>query len=216
MSRIRFKYALLVSLIFIAVLWLVKFWQISFDLQLYKYGILPRTFVGLRGIIFAPFIHGNFKHLYSNSLPLFFLLFALFYFYPKQAYKVMLIGWIATGTLVWLIGREAYHIGASGLVYMLVSFGVFAGIFSRKKSLLALSLVVIFFYGSSIWGMFPSFAYDRSWESHASGYLVGFVLALIFSRDKKTPISNSEKEFIIFKSDADSSIDFDYDYREDF
>lgn len=213
MARIRLKYALLVSGLFIVLLWLVKLWEISFGLDLYKYGILPRTLIGLRGIIFAPFIHANFKHLYSNSLPLFFLLIALFYFYPRQAYKVLIIGWLATGFLVWLIGREAYHIGASGLVYMLVSFGVFAGIFSGRKSLLALSLVVIFFYGSSIWGMFPSFAYDRSWESHASGYFVGFILALIYSRKEKET-QDEEKHFVMFKSKADSPVDFDYDYKE--
>ncbi len=214
MSKVRFKYALFISVVFIAVLWLVKLWEISFGVELYKYGILPRTWVGLRGIIFSPFLHANFKHLYSNSLPLFFLLLALFYFYPGEAYKVLIIGWLATGFLVWLIGREAYHIGASGLVYMLVSFGVFAGIFSGQKSLLALSLVVIFFYGSSIWGMFPSFAYDKSWEAHASGYLVGFLLALVYSHGRKKQ-SNEANDFLIFKSKADSPIDFDYFYKEE-
>ncbi len=146
---------------------------------MYRLGILPRTLDGLVGIITAPLVHASLKHLYSNTLPLFVLVLSLFYFHPRHAWQVLVFSWLVTGVMVWLIGRESYHIGASGLVYALTSFHFFYGIASGKKQMIALSLIVVFLYGSAIWGMLPSFAYDVSWESHLSGYVTGFVLALI-------------------------------------
>ncbi len=216
--KVRLKLALLVSVLLVLVLWLVKLWEISFDIDFSNLGVYPRQISGLKGIIFAPLVHANFKHLYSNSLPLFVLTFTLFYFYPRQALKVLIVGWLMTYALLWLIGRPGYHIGASGLVYMLTSFCIFSGLFSMKKSLLAISLAVIFLYGSSIWGMIPSFAFDRSWEGHLSGYIVGFVLAL--SMVKNEPDNNSNngngKKDLIFNSQSDADVDFDYWFKEDF
>ncbi len=209
---IRLKYALFVGLLLIAVLWLVKLWETSFHSQFYLFGIYPRTIKGLRGILFSPFIHADFKHLYSNSIPLFLLTVGLFYFYPEKAWKVLLVSWLGTGFIVWIIARPAYHIGASGVVYALTSYFVFAGIFSGRKELIALSLVVIFLYGSSIWGMLPSFAFDRSWEAHAAGYFIGFLLAL--GEKRPGPQPPQEKRFLEFRSGPDWPGDFDYEYKE--
>ncbi len=215
--KVRLKLALFVSILLIAILWLVKLWEISFGVDLYRLGVYPRQINGLIGIIFAPLIHANFKHLYSNSLPLFVLTFTLFYVYPRQAFKVLFIGWIMTYALLWLIGRPGYHIGASGLVYMLTSFSIFSGFFSMKKSLLTISLIVIFLYGSSIWGMLPSFAFDRSWEGHLSGYIVGFILALsMIKNNSNNDNDNQSTKRSIFDSQADANVDFDYWFKEEF
>jgi membrane associated rhomboid family serine protease len=83
---------------------------------MFQYGILPKTVKGLRGIPLHIFIHGNFKHVLNNSIPIFFLVMALKYFYRQQFFKVLFLGILFTGFGTWLLGRNSYHIGVSGLV----------------------------------------------------------------------------------------------------
>ena len=110
---------------------------------------------------------------------MFVLLSSLFYFYKEVAYKVLLWGGFLTGFLTWCIARESYHIGASGIVYLLFSFVFFSGIIKKHFRLVALSLVIIFLYGSMIWYVFP-IKEGMSWEGHLSGFLVGVFFAIIF------------------------------------
>ena len=165
-----YKKKLLLSIIipgiFVCIMWLVKITEVLFDIDLSGFGIYPLTARGLQGILFSPFIHADFAHLFNNSLPLFFLATAVFYFYSEVAFKVFGWTYILTGILVWLAGREAYHIGASGLVYGLASFLFFSGIIRHYYRLIALSLLVVFLYGSMVWGMLPEFYKNVSWESH--------------------------------------------------
>ena len=90
-----------------------------------KLGVLPRTLSGFKGVFFTHFIHSDTKHLFNNSVPLFVLLMSLMYFYRTVALKVLIYGGLLTGLLTWIIGRESYHIGASGIVYLLFSFVFF-------------------------------------------------------------------------------------------
>jgi membrane associated rhomboid family serine protease len=106
---------------------------------------------------------------------------ALFYFYRPVAAKVFGLIWITTGICVWIAGRHAYHIGASGIIYGLASFLFFSGIFRRNIKLMAISLLIIFLYGSMIWGVFP-FVAEISWESHLFGGLSGLAFARVYSR----------------------------------
>src|SRR5690606_6024302 len=117
----------------------------------------------------------------NNTIPLFVLTMALFYFYRKIAWKVILYGILLSGLITWLIGRPANHIGASGLIYVLVSFIFFKGIFAKNYRLVALSLLVIFLYGSLIWYVFPVKEH-MSWEGHLGGLITGFVFALFFRK----------------------------------
>lgn len=211
LQRLRLHVSLFVSLLLIAVLWIMFFIQQTMWPSMYHLGVLPRTVRGLIGIITAPLVHANLKHLYSNSIPLFVLMLSLFYFHPRNAWKVLLVSWIATGSLVWIIGRESYHIGASGVVYALTSFHFFYGIASGKKPMIALSLVVVFLYGSAIWGMLPSFAYDVSWESHLSGYLTGFVLALLQPAPPPPPSDDSKSDMNGFYLTPDADVDIGYE-----
>ena len=159
---------------------MVKIVEVLFDIDLSRFGIYPLTAKGLSGILFSPFIHVDFKHLFSNSLPLFCLSVALFYFYSEVATKVFAWTFFLTGFLVWIAGREAWHIGASGLVYGLASFLFFSGIIRRHFRLIALSLLVVFLYGSMVWGIFPDIYKNVSWESHMLGFISGVVLAIWF------------------------------------
>lgn len=181
MSDNHFKFsASVIALPFLSVLLLwVVFWAgIKFNLDVEELGIYPRTFVGLRGVFFSPVIHGNIEHLYNNSIPLLILLAALRYFYREQSIRVLGYGILMSGFLTWIIGRESYHIGASGLVYVLVSFIFFKGIRTKYYRLVALSLVVILVYGSLVWYVFPNIEVGISWEGHLAGLITGFTFAL--------------------------------------
>ena len=169
--------------IFVFFMWLVKIIEILFNFDMSSFGIYPLTIRGLPGIIFSPFIHANFEHLFNNSLPLFLLSVALFYFYSEVAMRVFLWTFFLTGLLVWVAGREAWHIGASGLVYGLASFLFFSGIIRRYFRLIALSLLIVFLYGSMVWGLFPGIYKNVSWESHMLGFFSGVVLSVLYRKE---------------------------------
>ncbi|URC13176.1 MULTISPECIES: rhomboid family intramembrane serine protease [unclassified Flavobacterium] len=168
---------------FVLFLWIVYWVQIRFDFDFYQYGVYPRDLSGLQGVLFSPFIHENLSHLYNNSIPLLVLLAALQFFYPKQSFAVIGYGILFSGLITWIIGRENFHIGASGLIYVLVSFIFFKGIQTGYYRLVALSLSVILLYGGMIWYVFPEVDKTISWEGHLAGFITGFVMSLLY----KTP-----------------------------
>ncbi|TRX13331.1 rhomboid family intramembrane serine protease [Flavobacterium gawalongense] len=174
-------------LFFVVFLWFVFWLEIRFDFDFVENGIYPRELSGLQGVLFSPFIHGDIEHLYNNSIPLLILLAALQFFYANQSIRVIGFGILLSGIITWVIGRDNYHIGASGLVYVLVSFIFFKGIQTKYYRLVALSLAVIVIYGGLVWYAFPSpeTSGDKkiSWEGHLAGLITGFALSLIY----KTP-----------------------------
>ncbi|MFI1745342.1 rhomboid family intramembrane serine protease [Thalassobellus sediminis] len=171
---------------FVLTIWLVFWFEVRFGFNFSKYGVYPQTIKGLLGILFSPFIHGDIKHIYHNTIPLFVLSMALFYFYRPIAWKVILLGVLFSGLLTWCIGRPSYHIGASGLIYVLVSFTFFKGVFAKHYRLIALSLLVIFLYGSMIWYTMPV-KEGISWEGHLSGLITGLLFALFFRKQIAKP-----------------------------
>jgi membrane associated rhomboid family serine protease len=175
-------------ILFVLLIWIVFWFEIRFGVSLNEFGVRPGEVKGLRGILFSPFIHGDLKHLFNNTIPLFVLSMSLFYFYRKISWKVLLIGLLLTGILTWSIGRPANHIGASGIIYMLAAFLFFKGIFSKYYRLVALSLIVVFLYGGMLWYVTPIDP-EISWEGHLSGLVSGLVLSLIY----KTNIAKNPK-----------------------
>lgn len=180
---------ILYPILFVLAMWLVFWVEIRFHLDFNHWGVLPRSIKGLRGVLFSPFIHSNLEHLFNNSVPMLVLCTSLFYFYQRDRWKILLLGILLTGVLTWLIGRPAYHIGMSGVIYMLTAFLFFKGIFSKQYQLIALAFVVVFLYGSLVWYAFPGGDPRISWEGHLSGFIVGFVLSLLF---KQNPIENKK------------------------
>jgi membrane associated rhomboid family serine protease len=177
----RFIYSLIFPLFFLFIIWSVKLIEIILKLDFTFLGIFPLKVKGLIGIITAPLIHSDFEHLIANSIPILILGSGLFYFYNKVAYKVFFLSYLIANLWIWLGARQAYHIGASGLVYSFASFLFFSGIFSKNLRMVAISLLVVFLYGSMIWGVLPIQPHV-SWESHLMGGIAGMILAIYFKK----------------------------------
>nr|WP_298791485.1 rhomboid family intramembrane serine protease [uncultured Allomuricauda sp.] len=188
-NHFKFSNSVLIApLVAVLSIWTVFWLELQFGANFNEYGVRPRNFSGLRGVLFSPFIHGSIEHLYNNTIPLAVLIFFLFYFYRPVALRTLIWGTLISGILTWVIGRNSYHIGASGVIYVLASFIFFKGVFAKHFRLVALSLVVVFIYGSMIWYIFP-IEEGISWEGHLSGFIVGLILAILL----KVKIPNERK-----------------------
>ncbi len=186
-NQFKFKLnAVVIPFVMVFVIWFVYWIEYYFHTNFNNYGIFPKSIKGLRGIFFSPFIHSSTQHLFNNSVPLAVMLWALYYFYNKIANVILFGGLLLTGILTWSFARPSFHIGASGVVYLLVSFIFFSGVFRKYYRLIALSLTVVFLYGSMIWYIFPM--EDKiSWEGHLSGFIVGFVFAYLYKNKGPKP-----------------------------
>lgn len=195
-----------IPFLFVFLIWFIYWLEINFSFNFNKFGILPRKLTGLKGVFSSPFIHSDTNHLFNNSVPLFVLLTCLFYFYKEVALKVLLYGGVLAGFFTWIIARESYHIGASGIVYLLFSFIFFSGIIKKHYRLVAVSLITIFLYGSMIWYVLP-IKEGMSWEGHLSGFIFGIVLSLFY---RKKGIIKKKHEFS--KTAFDEMFDEDGNY----
>lgn len=193
----------LVPTLMLILIWAVFFVEDSFNMDLTSHGILPRTFSGLQGVMFSPFLHGNLNHIANNSIPLFILTTALIYFYRDISLKVIFYGILLSGLITWIIGRDSYHIGASSLIYVLVSFIFFKGMMTQYYRLMALSLTVVMLYGGLIWYVFPEVDKQISWEGHLAGFITGFFFAVRF----KTPDYKESIQFEWEKPEFDPQED---------
>ena len=158
-----------------------------FGLDLVRFGIYPGEISGLRGVLFAPLIHGSFSHVFSNTLPLLILGTAILVGYPRSSKYVLPIMYFGVGLLVWIFGRESFHVGASGINFGLLSFVFVIGVLRWDKKAIALACLVFFMYGGMIWGVLPSEP-GISFESHLFGAGIGVLCAFIFRNfDAKPP-----------------------------
>jgi len=169
-------------ILFLAICWIS--YLLSYWLPIQQYGIVPRTSGGLIGIVSAPFLHGSFSHLTGNSVS--FIVFALIFLAleEKQQLLKLFLMIVLTGTLTWLLARNANHIGASGLIFAMFGYLVLSGWFARKVRHILVALLVIFFYGGMIYGVLPG-RIGVSWESHLFGFISGGWLAWYVHRYKK-------------------------------
>jgi membrane associated rhomboid family serine protease len=177
-----FRKSVIPPLLFVIVLWIIRLAENYFNTHLFFLGIRPMTAEGLIGIFTAPFIHADYDHLLSNTLPLLVVGTGLIYFYKEISWRVIAMVWLFTGFWVWLAARPDTHIGASGLIYGFVCFLFFSGIIRRNKNLLAISMLVTFLYGSMVWGLLPV-SQSISWESHLFGSIAGIFAAVYFRKE---------------------------------
>lgn len=185
-ERRKFIGSLIIPLFVVTAMWLTKLAEACFDIDLGKYGVVPHTLTGLVGILTMPFLHGGWEHLIANTVPIMVLGTALFYFYPSLSFRVLLITYLASGLFTWCIGSPtSTHIGASALVYGLNLFLIASGFIRGNRSLIVISLIMVFLYGSFFWGMIPSLAIPQniSWEGHLAGALIGVLLSIIYRKE---------------------------------
>lgn len=205
--KVSFRTAL-PALFFVFLIVGFKFLEEYLELRWARFGVLPRTFEGMLGILTSPFIHGDWKHVFNNVFPLLILGTALRYFYKDISREVFLWSWLMSGLWLWSIGRPNFHIGASGIVYALASFLFFSGLIRKHTRLMAVSFVVVFLYGSMVWGVFP-IKEHISWEGHLSGALAGIILAWWF-REEGPPKQKYQYEIDEELEEQETKIEYRY------
>ena len=172
------KQALKPPVYFIVLMWLIHIIKLIGNFNWNVFGIYPRETEGLIGIFAAPLLHSNFQHLFSNTIPLFFMMTLIYLFYSRVAVISFIIIYLFTGLAVWLFGRQVFHIGASGVVYGLISFVFWSGVFRKNFKSIVLSLIIIILYSGYIEGVLPG-QEGISWESHLLGAIVGILVAFL-------------------------------------
>jgi len=215
MIPLSFKRAFWVPFALVGCMWFVMGGEWLADIDLSHWGILPRTLSGLRGVVFGPLLHGNVEHLAANTVPFLVLGGGIWYFYRPIAFKLFFWSWLMAGLWTWAGGRPAYHIGASGLIYAFAAFLFFSGVVRRNVRLAAISLIVVFLYGSMIWGILPILP-EYSWEGHLSGAVGGLILAFYYRNQgpHKKKHSWGQEEWISHEMTYADSEDIQYFYDE--
>jgi membrane associated rhomboid family serine protease len=162
---------------FAGIMWAVACADFFLHGDLRQYGIVPRTYLGLRGILFAPFLHGNFNHLMTNTLPFISLGWLVMLRRNRDFYWVTIIAMLVGGLGTWLVGTSSsVHIGASGVIFGYLGFLLSRGYFERSLISVLASAIVAFFYGGLLWGLLPT-EDGVSWEGHLFGFTGGMLAA---------------------------------------
>ena len=200
--------ALRFPMTFVVILWVIHTISAITGVRLGFLGVLPREWSGLAGILTAPLIHGEWQHLISNTVPLAILSAVIFLFYSRVAVKSFLLIYLLSGLGVWLFARpHTHHIGASGVVYGLIAFVFWSGIFRRNFRSIVLALIILIMYSGYFPGIVPGEA-GISWESHLFGAFSGILIAWIFKgriepdEVQKTELSPDEPERYFLPRDA--------------
>lgn len=152
---------------------------------LLRFGVIPRTTVGLRGILFAPFLHGSLSHIVANSIPFVALGWMVMLRDEKHFLPVTLAGMIGSALVAWLLGAPgSVHIGASGVVFGYLGFLMLSGWYARSFGSILLSVIVTVVWGSLAFGMLPGVP-GISWQAHVGGFLGGVLAARAFRRPRR-------------------------------
>lgn len=188
---------------FVLLIWVIHFMQIILGTSLVKLGIFPGTLDGLPGILTSPLIHGSWDHLFYNSISFLILGSIIFWFYPRIALRSFMLLYVISGLGVWAFAQSnSYHIGASGLVYGMVSLVFWNGVFRRNLKSTVLALIILILYAGYFGGIVPG-KEGISWESHLLGALAGIGLAWVYKNDveedeiPEPPMEEEEKEFFL-------------------
>lgn len=184
MQKNSFKLEIILyPILLILLLWVVYWGEFYSPIDLVHFGIMPRTLSGLSGVFFSPLLHStsDIFHLINNTFPIFILSIALLFYYRKIAFQVFFLSWLLSGILTWIIAKNegSFHIGISSVIYSLVCFLFVSGVLGKQKQLQAVSLLIVFIYGSLVWGVFPM-EEKVSWQGHLGGSITGIALAAYY------------------------------------
>lgn len=217
-SKTELKKMLLAAVIpgsFIFIAWMVYLLEIGLDINLSAYGLRPRDFSHWFGVLTMPFLHGGFEHILANTASFMVLGSMVFYFYNNKAIQIFIWSYFLSGIFTWILGRGGVHIGASAMIYAFAGYLFTAGVISKNIRYMALALIVVFLYGSMIWGMFPQ-NNNISWEGHLAGFAAGIGLAFIYRPPK--PVEYLEVFTDFDEDDCDCTggedVDLKYHYKD--
>ncbi len=178
--------------LFVGAIWVVFVISLAFP-ALDDYGVIPRRIIGLVGIPAMPFLHASFQHLLGNTIPLVVLLILLAGS-RAESWQVVLDVALLGGLLLWMFGRVAVHIGASGLISGLTAFLIVAGLLEQRIVPLLIALIVGFLYGGSlILGVIPHFGSNISWDGHLFGAIAGAIVAYTLARGTRKGPAESKQ-----------------------
>ena len=190
------------------LIWVIHIVQFFGDIDLRTLGVYPKAVEGLPGILTSPLIHGSWEHLFYNSISFLILGVIIFWFYQRIALRSFLLIYILSGLGVWIFGQAGtYHIGASGLVYGMVSLVFWNGVFRRNMKSVVLALIILVLYAGYFGGIVPG-KEGVSWESHLLGGIAGIVLAWIYKKDieedeiPEPPLEDNEEKEYFLRRDA--------------
>ena len=184
---------------FVGFIWVVHIVSVIFNLDLRRLGVYPHHIEGLPGILTAPLIHGSWEHLFFNSVSFLMMGTVLFLFYPRIALRSIIWLYLLSGLGIWITGQpDSFHIGASGVVYGMVSLVFWSGIFRRNVKSIILALIVLMIYAGLFEGIFPG-QEGISWEGHLLGAIAGIFLAWVYRHrieadEVKPPVEDEEPE----------------------
>lgn len=206
----RVYFALFFPAIISFIIVVVFLFERGMGLEFGFLGVFPRDTSTLWHILSMPFVHSDWSHLFNNVISFLVLGTCLYYFYGEIASRVLVVALLVSGVLLWIIGREAWHIGLSGVIYALSFFLFFSGILRKYIPLVAISFIVVFLYGSNVWHLFPWEENGSiSWEGHLAGAISGLLLSFIYR--KKGP----QKPIVIWTDEEDMELDDENAYWKD-
>lgn len=169
-----------IPIVFVCLLWIIHIFQAISGINFIRLGVFPRHIEGLPGILFTPLIHGSWEHLFTNSVSFLMLSVVFFWFYPRIALKSLFWLYLLSGLGIWIFAQpNSYHIGASGVVYGMVSLVFWSGIFRRNVKSIILALIIMILYAGLFEGIFPG-KEGISWEGHLFGGIAGIFLAWFY------------------------------------
>ncbi len=183
-QELKTQFVVLVGLV--AIMWAVEIFDQGIMRSVFRstldiYGIIPRNPIGLRGILFAPFLHGSFIHLLGNTFPFLVLGWLIMLRETRDFFVVSGVSALVSGAGTWLFGSPGVHIGASGVIFGYLGYLLLRGYFERSALAIALSLGVGTLFGSLLWGVLP-LQYGISWEGHLFGFIGGAIAAKMLAK----------------------------------
>ncbi len=218
-SKTELKKMLLATVIpgsFIFLCWMIYLLEIGLDIRLAEFGLRPREISQWFGVLTMPFLHGDFEHIIANTTSFLVLGSLLFYFYNDDAISIFVWIYFLSGIFTWIIATGNIHIGASAMIYGFAGYIFTAGVLSKNVRHMAISLIIVFMYGSMIWGLFPQ-NNNVSWEGHLGGFIAGIGLAFIYRPAK--PIEEEDTVFSEFDEYCDCTesddVEINYFYNKD-
>jgi len=181
---VKIRQNLEIVTIIVAILWLVHIVNLALPIDLRLYGLRPQHLGSLWGILLSPFLHADFRHLMANSGALFVLLYVSLLYNRKLTFKALIIIVLVSGVLVWVFGkRDTIHIGASGVIFGLIGFLMFLGLFRREWTAFLTSIAISILYGGALFSLLI-YIPGTSWTGHFFGFISG-VLAAYWTKNKR-------------------------------